>query len=1783
MRRIFIGLYVLLAFFVFDAIAQEDRNSGDSEIAISQDLAKISYIEGKVIDDETGKPIAGALIEVKNSQRGIGYYKVTTDRNGYYRIDNFIPYVKYDFNVSAEGYVTFLKTSGISSVQNNIKLLRESLISGIVKDSSGRPLNDVEITLKRIGYYDDSAIMDSSLKPLFTKSNERGEFRFNKLMSGEYSLSFSRSGYITETALLSQIRKGENFKFQMTMFRPATVTGLVKVKGLDAPAVNINTDLSGRYNYSNVTYRDGSFIFEDVKPGVYTLKLTHQGFNGINAGAITVKEGETISGLKFELQAKSPEVNIHSYRYTFTPGNEVEFNLRTLRLESVHIKIYSVPFSIFLSEERDPSKFSPSKYGFKTVAEWDESVKNFSPYEWNYFAIKINKPLSSGGYCIEVSGSGNAISRKFFTVTDIGVIVKKSPEKITVYVTDLVQNKPLKDISIFVFDNKLKKIDNSAYDNESSGIDIERLPVGVIAKGVSDENGLVTFSGISDDRNYVLAVSQQGSYAICNAGSSGSFRSEKEKIFIYTDRPVYRSGDKVFFKIIAKERKERFFPITARKIFYSVQKAYSGKVIFSSYADLDEWGTASCDVEIPSDAELGYFTIKAGFNEEDLYGSCGFYVEHYRKPEFKTEITASKEFYVNGDTAEFKVSSKFLFGAPLSNALVKYRFYEKKIEEEEDISGDYSDSYYSRLKLEGEKYTDSNGEIFLKIFTGNYPYDRDIILETTVIDKANIAITTKRSIRVGRGDFSIKVFPAENFFLTGKEKEIQINTFDHAGKPVSANVEVNLFKYIWKPAQRVYIHDSRPYFTRKLSTDLSGSCNFKLPSDLNASGEFDLIVTARDSRGNVIKTSKVIWIYNDYASDSQSRFKDLEIEINRSDFSGDGELACVVKSRFTDSFILVTLEGKGVYDYRVVKMSKNIMPLSFKIKKDYAPNLYVKALMQRGRALYAAEKSVNIPLEDITFKINISTDKEIYSPGDEVKVNIKTTDNNGKPLSCDLSLAAVDESIFLIRPDTTPEISSYFYSKISNWVITSYSYPITLLAGAAKDSKSKIREDFKDTAFWHSSIRTNSKGEALVSFKIPDNLTTWRLTVRGHDLRGRMAEERKRFMSTKDLVVSLGKPRFFVEGDTVGLIGIVTNNSKEGIEKVQTEFLFNEQKITADKEFNISLTEYGSARKFYSIGVPSNRDKVSLQFSAKSHSSGDSIRLSVPVEKRGLKFSISGSGDGGDSAFELKALRDDEDFDFYPEVLKVTLTPSPVIQMIKACEYLDRFPYGCTEQTINKLIPRLMVAKLLENKNYSDLMPDTLKENSFRGIDEIIKKIEDFQNDDGTWGWWNGDRGNAYLTGYAMFSLFLLKQLGFAINEEITSNGIYAMERFFEDATKADSSEISYLLYVYAIYGKWNHGAFKRIISSEQLTPYQAANLLKAVAILSFRDSYNSLQDFEIKEVIEGKKLLTKQISDFAKRDNKGAYWSATKEEEYSWPGTDLEITAHVLSALIMAGDTSSLVTDAVRYITSSFKGEAWASTKESSTVILALCDYFADKDIDFKRSGKINISVNNKNIGDIDYNISGGKDLQELQKTFPIDRREKSRDYRISVKGDFKGGVISATLAGSLYFKPKGFFSFIKSQERSIKNLSKGITLYREFYRLSRVRDQNMEEFFVPQNIEENEKIRVGEEILVKVKFLCDENYGFLMLEDMLPSGFEVIKESAYDEFIPYSHVERRDNRMVFFFTESTKGRVYEVGYIMRAELPGSFIMRPARLSSMYEEKIQGWSKPVIIDVVNE
>ena len=104
----------------------------------------------------------------------------------------------------------------------------------------------------------------------------------------------------------------------------------------------------------------------------------------------------------------------------------------------------------------------------------------------------------------------------------------------------------------------------------------------------------------------------------------------------------------------------------------------------------------------------------------------------------------------------------------------------------------------------------------------------------------------------------------------------------------------------------------------------------------------------------------------------------------------------------------------------------------------------------------------------------------------------------------------------------------------------------------------------------------------------------------------------------------------------------------------------------------------------------------------------------------------------------------------------------------------------------------------------------------------------------------------------------------------------------------------------------------------------------------------------------------------------------------------------------------------------------------------------------------------------------------------------------------------------------------------------------------------------------------QINQRICIEV---LEEKGVICMATETAEAGFEILKKSAYD-IKPFIHSEKWDNRMVFFFSNIKKGQVYEVAYIVRAELPGKFMVKPTRMECMYEPTIQGWSAPTIIDV---
>jgi alpha-2-macroglobulin len=1745
-------------------------------------LSGTMVIEGNVIDAGTKKGIKNAKVEMKNANMGVGYYTRETDGSGYFKIDDFIPYVRYSVEVTAQGYVTYTSTGALTGRQT-IALAPESRLTGTVKTRNGEPLHGVEVKLTT---YDESGGEGEGpgiRKPLVAATDSNGSYRFDKLSAGSYSVMFTMPGFITETAQLQKIKEGETFSLPMVMTRPASVTGTVAIEGTGSPAINVDVSMEGNVTHSTTTFQDGTYRLEDVKPGTYKMTVTHQGFYELTPHAIKVNEGDKLQNVNFSVKAKEPQVQVYAYRYTFAPGDTIEFNIRSLRLESLKATIYRVPIDILVRGGVDADRIDPAEEKFKAVLSWDEPIREFEPYEWRYQSLQVKTALPTGGYCVEVKGAGRVISRKFFSLTTVGVVMKRSQGSVFAYATNLVDNTPIADARIAVFDTtpQKKKDKKTTYEPPDQ---VEDLSVKVMLQGKTDENGIYHKKFESDRYLSAIVIAKDGSYAICNTGSPSSFEKEQKKYFIYTDRPVYRAGDSVYYKIIGKNREQRFVPVAGGHIYYKILNRDMDKTVGEGEMTLDEWGTADGKLTLSREANLGMHEIMAGPSVKNLYGRGRFYVEQYRKPEFIIKITPAKDYFINGDMAEFKVDSKYFFGAPLKGALVKYRFYETRLRDTDTTywwEQDYgAGGSYNRIVLEGEKYADDEGIAVLRLHAGNFPYDREITCEATVVDRSNVSITSSNKVRVGRGEYYIKIEPAQHFFAAGEKKTVAVKTLTQTGKPVSAGIKVELFRYIWKPWERVYVHDSRPLFSEKVTTDSKGTALVDLPKQFSLYGEFDMVVSGVDSRSNTITASRVIWIYSADGAQVASRFKNLEISLNETEMTKPGEVTCLVKSRFTDSYVCLTLEGRDVYESKVVRMTGNILPIKFNIKGEYAPNLYVTATMQRKRALYTASSGIALPVHDTELAISIEPDRQKYRPGETAGATLKAVDGSGRPVRADLSIAAVDEAVFQVRYDHTPLMKDFFYTKISNWVLTSYSYPVTMLAGAAKDGGAvKVREKFEDTAFWSAKIRTDEDGTARVKFTLPDNLTTWRLTARGHDRAGRVGEKRSTFLVTQDLIARIGKPRFMVGGDKLDLIGIVNSNTERGLKQVTTEFKAGAKDLEPEEKISISLPAFGSSRNYYPYRVPDDAREVTLQYTARADKdAADALKLTVPVERRGTPYKLFGIGDMAENkTVIISPLTETDDFTFTPESVTISLNPSPIVQMLRATKFLSEYPYGCIEQTLNSFIPNLALQRMLRQKGYAGFINDKAKKNLDDKAGAGLARIQQYQNDDGTWGWWSGSRGNAYVTGYVLHSLNIALKSGYAVDKERVKRGQDAIARYFKNPQIEEWDAIAYLLYINALWGRWDHEIFKKIMKAGDAGPYRLACLMRALSLARTQEKLSEEIKNDINTALPG---IRESILALEKKDGRGIYWESRGRERWGWQGGNAEITAHVLSALVESGDRSALPAQIVRSLCNRGRGDAWNSTKETATIMLALCGYIETTGAEAVTKGEVRFDMDGAKLVDMPFDLGKAGDPEIFTRKIPLAGGAPRSMFNVTAGGTAGTDLgFQVTIAGTLNFKDKGL-SLLKTEERGISALSNGIKITRTFASITRVRDSHNNEYMVPQSFDGKKEIHVGDEVLVKVKFMAQDDFQYLVLEDFLPSGFEVTRNSAYDEYQPYVHIERWDNRMVYFFTDLKKNEAYEVAYIIRAELPGTFMARPSRMECMYEPTIQGWAAPAVIDV---
>ena len=128
-----------------------------------------------------------------------------------------------------------------------------------------------------------------------------------------------------------------------------------------------------------------------------------------------------------------------------------------------------------------------------------------------------------------------------------------------------------------------------------------------------------------------------------------------------------------------------------------------------------------------------------------------------------------------------------------------------------------------------------------------------------------------------------------------------------------------------------------------------------------------------------------------------------------------------------------------------------------------------------------------------------------------------------------------------------------------------------------EDKALTIRSNFAETAFFKPALRTDKNGEVVLTFTLPQSLTTWNFMGFAHDAAVNYGLLTDEIVARKDFMVESNTPRFVREGDRFTIPVTVRNLSEqEERGKVMCELLdARTEKVVATKKADFIVEKDG--------------------------------------------------------------------------------------------------------------------------------------------------------------------------------------------------------------------------------------------------------------------------------------------------------------------------------------------------------------------------------------------------------------------------------------------------------------------------------------------------------------------------------------------------------------------------------------------------------------------------------
>lgn len=760
--------------------------------------------------------------------------------------------------------------------------------------------------------------------------------------------------------------------------------------------------------------------------------------------------------------------------------------------------------------------------------------------------------------------------------------------------------------------------------------------------------------------------------------------------------------------------------------------------------------------------------------------------------------------------------------------------------------------------------------------------------------------------------------------------------------------------------------------------------------------------------------------------------------------------------------------------------------------------------------------------------------------------------------------------------------------------------------------KPQIRTNFNETAFFYPELKLNKDGDYSITFTSPEALTRWKLMLFAHtkDLKSGYLED---FATTsKKLMVTTNNPRFIRVGDEL-VYQVKLSNMADSVLSGTIELNLTDPYTlqAVNSKFDLvqnSLTfslNAGESKNFqWPLKVPQETDMVTFQVVANSKTYSDGEENVIPILPDKILVTESlplWIREGQAKKFTFDKLVNNKSVTLQNRSLTLEVSSNPAWYAVMALPYLIEYPNECSEQTFNRYYanlismslcksdPRIrqvfeswkksetsLVSPLEKNQelksvllNESPWVVDGKNETEQRqriaqlfdenqlesSLAEAVMKLQQLQLYNGAWPWFKDMEENRFITQYIVTGFGHLRKMGINLTPDVEIMKMlrkavsYLDKKITEDyndliryKTRLDQENIGYeqIQYLYA------RSFFTEIeIPAEARKAFaywkaQAEKYWTKKSLMTKAMSAIALQRFGNKQV--SLKILASLKEYSTTTEEMGMYWKDNVSSWY-WYQAPVETQALMIEAFSeITGD--SVAVDNMRiWLLKQKQVQSWKTTKSTADACYALLKIGKG----WLDSGKgLDIYLDDQKI---DLQVPGAEAGTGYTKTRWTGSEIKAVMGNIRMEKKDKG-----IAWGALYWQYFEKLENITPAESPLK-------VEKEIFLL-----ENTPQGPVLKKITENQNLKPGDVIKVRLVITSDRLMEFIHLKDMRAAALEPVETlSGYEYNGGLGYFKSiRDASVNYFFDRIPKG-TYVLEYNLVINQEGVFQNGITTIQSMY------------------